>query len=742
MLANAAGLSDGVTVTAVSATAVGISQATTAPLLAGSSVVFSAPTLGSIVSQRRGPIGNLLASCANLETPLPLIDIVNECLEYLGSLASPAAGTVYDTASDTLAGLALCGDEPCPKAGPPCHDPARLFAAVPQYSTPGTPAAANAAVEPAVFNNLKSDFTTCRLPYSQALDVSRTYLGHFRTCRFEEMRTFRKCITEFVLDPAAEPSGFQSHLWRYPVRIDIAIDYLGITPEEYATLFQGAAAPSCAPPSDTQPSSVSPGAPPLGAANLPATNVPSETARLDLPSFLALTCLQYCEFYELWNSGFVAFGNGADPETHTFPACEPCCLDDYWLQFPAGQEEQDLCALEVFIRLWRKLKESRCFCYSFAQLRDICDVLQLFRGGTLNPDFIRQMAAFQMLRDHFHLALTDPSEPVAATAIDANRTHLLALWVGPGAAKWHWAVKQLVDRIEHDAQRRYGRAHRTPEFVKALAGNLDALSALAGFDPASASDNWHAAPTHTLRFAEVVAKIYASDFSIGELVYLFTASDHLKGDDPFPLQDANEALDLPLGLPDDDGQHSLWGLRRALLAVAEEGEPEDDAGGPGWNDIDSVLQSDFGFAAPDVLTLGQHFFPHLLERAGHASGGAASRFTSPLAAADTSAAMWNIPGDGPFQYDPTTQQLSAALPLPDQAVIAKLTHVHTLNSHEQQAVQDLFFQPRVMLPRFALLFPDFATAERRLIEAPIEREALELFPPRGRGQPTPTARDR
>ena len=48
------------------------------------------------------------------------------------------------------------------------------------------------------------------------------------------MRTFRRCITEFVLDPAHEPAGFQSWLWRYPVRIDIAIEYLGITPEEYA----------------------------------------------------------------------------------------------------------------------------------------------------------------------------------------------------------------------------------------------------------------------------------------------------------------------------------------------------------------------------------------------------------------------------------------------------------------------------------------------------------------------------
>jgi hypothetical protein len=59
------------------------------------------------------------------------------------------------------------------------------------------------------------------------------------------MRTFRKCITEFALAPTNPPTGFQSFLWRYPVRIDIAIEYLGITPEEYATLFEGSIPQPC-----------------------------------------------------------------------------------------------------------------------------------------------------------------------------------------------------------------------------------------------------------------------------------------------------------------------------------------------------------------------------------------------------------------------------------------------------------------------------------------------------------------
>ena len=158
---------------------------------------------------------------------------------------------------------------------------------------------------------------------------------------------------------------------------------------------------------------------------------------IGLPEFLAETCLSYCEFYELWQSGFVVFSNGAregDGEGE-FPQCEPCCLDDLSLVFPEGQQEQDLPKLLVFIRLWRKLRDSCCFCYSFAQLRDICDVLQLYKGGALNPDFVRQLAAFQMLRDHFAMDLTDPDDKPAPGAIDADRTHLLALWVGPAAAE-------------------------------------------------------------------------------------------------------------------------------------------------------------------------------------------------------------------------------------------------------------------------------------------------------------------
>ena len=184
----AAGLPDGVTVTAVSATTVGISQATNGPLSAGSSVVFSAPTLGSIVNQP----ANLSATCwqAVQSRNTAATDRHRERVPRISGLGREP-GRIWPRCTTPrptrLLGWRGARTNPAPRPGRPATTPpgcSRRY----RSSTPGTPAAANAAVEPAVFNNLKSDFTTCRLPYSQALDVSRTYLGHFRTCRFEEMR--------------------------------------------------------------------------------------------------------------------------------------------------------------------------------------------------------------------------------------------------------------------------------------------------------------------------------------------------------------------------------------------------------------------------------------------------------------------------------------------------------------------------------------------------------------------------
>ena len=726
LVSGSSNIAAGAAVASVAPTSVTLSQPVAGDVPDKTSITFTPPTLATAIANRRGPLGNLAASCANLETPLPQIDIANECLEYIASQVISQAGLVhgqvYDTAADALGDYALCRDEPRPEETKPgCHDPARLFAALPEHSTPAVPVAADNAVEPLVWNTLKSDFSSCRLPYSQALDVSRGYLRHFGTCRFEEMRTFRKCITEFVLDPTNEPQGFADYLWRYPVRIDIAREYLGITPEEYTLLFAGAPAPLCGGPVDRDvpalPAAVGESGPwqLYGFAAPGDGNAWIETV-VRLPEFLARTCLTYCEFYELWASGFVSFRSSDERAKGAFPQCEPCCLEALSLQFPDGDRapEEGLVQLAVFIRLWRKLKEQCCLCFSFAELRDVCDVLQLFTGGAPNPDFVRQLAALQMLREEFRLELCDPRDQPAPTAVDADRTQILALWVGPAAKKWGWAIRELCEKIVAFARRRSRCEHRAGDFATVLATRLDALSKLCGFDPASATDNWHALPTHTLRLAEILAKITQSRFRITELLYLFTAADDPDGGEPFPLQGELEAQELPLGLPDDEAEFSLWRLRRELLAAAEEFDCEDWH----WRHVADFLEGELGFAADDVVALAQHLFPHILERNGHKLDATAPRYVTSLPAAKTTPAMWTGRAGSPFQYDAGTAggELWARIPIADHEVVDQLTSLRSLNADEQVAVQDLYFQPRAMLARFALLFPDFAEAERHLIE--------------------------
>jgi hypothetical protein len=727
-------------------------------------------TLGQAVATRRGPLTNLAASAANLETPLPLIDLVNECLEFMGGAATPSAGTVHDTAQDKLAGFALCQTDDCPPQdkADPCHDPARIFAALPEHATPANPTAANSTIEPAVYETLKSDFSAPILPYSQALDVSRSIFRHLGSCRFEAMRSFRRCITEFVLAPAQDPLHFDDQVWRYPVRIDIAIEYLGITPEEYALLFQGTPLPRCGTTDvrdpvlgNTPPTTNVPGttlAPQPGgsaAAQTAATTAVAQTASpvntlqtlglvqtadeaalgtLPLPVILRGLGLNYCEFVALWQSGIVTFGSRptstgepgdrtVDTELGTFPECEPCCLDKLSIAFPAELRlEIGLLRLVVFVRLWRKLREHGCCGHTFDQLRDICEVLQLFTATGLNPEFIRQLAAFQMLRDDLQLPLAEG--PPAPGAVGVARTPLLALWSTPQPPQFTWAVRQLVTGIVRQARRRHGHEKSGAELVDRLVSELDALSRLCGFDPSSAADSWHAAPNHTLRFAEILGKLVASRFEPRDVRYLFTADPLPDSASPFPLQEVHEALARPLELPEHRHEFSLLELRRKLLEVRV---PEEELEHWNWRRAAAELHTGFGFAEADILSLGEHFFPRVLEQTGIHVPTADTRFTTPLAASATSASTWNTPPNGHFHYDPGAGMLWTTVPLGDAAVLAKLAGSHTFSAAEQTALQDLYFQPRAMLSCFGLLFADFPAAIRAMVEAHQEEERWHYF---------------
>lgn len=677
-------------------------------------------TLGALLAPRRGPLGNLLATAANVHTTLPLIDIINENLEDLADNGAP--GVVYDTAGVMLGGHLLKAADDEAGEG---HAPNLLFAALPEHSTPATP-----VKQPGAYVKLAGDFSSPLLPYSQPLDISRTYLCALGTSRFATMRTFREEITEFAIDANQEAADFQKQLWRYPVRIELAVEYLGLSPAEYQSLYVD----------------------PIGAADLrdmygfPADTVGGvdwKAIVVQVPEFLKRTGLDYCAFLELWKSKFVVFERlvatppstnrpPRDPSQDTgFPDCEPCCPEDLVIRFldPAGVEDA-LRRLMVFIRLWRTLKCLRGAGYGFADLRDICLVLALFQGANVNPGFIRQLAAFQMLRDDWGLALgTDPGAGAGATG--ATRTRLLGLWAPP-ASSFDWAVDHLLGRIEDRAEREHApgrrpgshRRHRPPEFIKILRDNLETLSLLSGFDPVARP--WNAQPASSLRFAEILAKIYASSFTTGELLYLFSVDQHLNGDDPFFQQDRNEALDQPFDFPEEGHPYDLWTLRRKLLDVET---TDEQVAGLTWTSLATSMRSDFGYepggGSDPLRELGEHFFPETLAREGLVAGAAARQYRSPLAT--TVASMWNFPHPGPFQYDAVAKELVTSLPLRDEDVLFKLNAIEQLTDAERKAVQQLYFAPRAQLARFSFLFPSLADAEKALVEEGDEGKRWAYF---------------
>ncbi|RFS81970.1 insecticidal toxin complex protein [Actinomadura spongiicola] len=678
--------------------------------------------LGGLLEERRGPLGALGATAANLATPVPSADLVIESLERLVAAVvagGTPSGAVFDTAAEQVGGHAV--------TGPDAHDPGTLLAALPEHSAPSAPL-------PAAYAALRADAGSPLLPYDQGIDTVRAYLQAAGTSRYEVMRRFRRRITEFAIDPAHEPAEFDAHRRRYPVRLETALEYLCLTAHEYAMFFTRTPG--------EEPSEGVPAAWQLYGFPRPTIGRTHWTKiAVRLPELLARTGLEYCDLVEMQRGGIVPFDvvkiarRRRDEGEGRLSDCPPCDPEEYRARFTGEGDADRSAALVRFalvVRLWRALRQRRGGGLSFGTLADLDAVLHIFTAdGAVNPDFPRQLAALLMLCDDLRVPLGggDGSGPV-------GRVPLLALWADDVTPdEWERATHLLLDGVEETAGRADPNLETTPELIKIIRANLDPLSVLCGFDPATPSDTWHARPAATLRFAEALLKIYLSPFTVGELLFLFTTGEHLGGDDPFPLQDRNEAADDPLGLGDTEpfdgqGPHSLWALRGALGDVTV--SDEDAASWP-WTRIVASLHADFGYTAPTGAPdpfelLGRRFFAAELRRRGIPVTAAETRFAVPLPAADTSPDMWaGGPPEGGFAYDRATEELYCLLPLLDADVLDRLLHLRPLNPVERRAVRDLYFAPRAAWAPFAALFENPVQAIESLVQEGDDDSRFALF---------------
>ncbi|KAJ2973537.1 hypothetical protein NQ176_g6552 [Zarea fungicola] len=566
-------------------------------------------TVGGILAARRGPLSNLIVNADNLSTPLPAVDLVNENLESLVSNLTANAGAIYNTENTGLTSIDVAGIAPL--AIPADLSEEGILKALPQHSSPHLP-----QDQPTVYSLLASTMAGPDLPYSQTLDISRSYLCSVGTSRFEVMRVFHRDTTEFAIDASKEPADFQKAQWRLPVRYDIALEYLGIAPEEALAIYSGNMT----------------GATALGLLGVALdSDRESPLLALQVSVFLCQAGITYCEFLELQKSGIVPFGprsqQSLESQQATYPECLPCCDDDVVISFPGERSAAgELLKLMIFIRLWKSLRRSCATAISMATLADICAVLGLFTSTNVNPEFLRQLASLLMLHEWWHLPWGDKTES-QSTQPD-SRTTILSLWSGNGTDThdFKWAVEALLDGIEKHAVHHYKCPKRSASWKKLLASNFDALAELAGF----IETTWYAKPTCTIRFVEILTKLYASTFTVGEILFLFTTKKHLRADDPFPFTEEDESLDDPFNVPEDDEKYGLWALRRKLLDV-EVCDEETDCWS--WHKIEAILE-ELGYTdngeTYSLKYLAEHFFPDILEECGCDVSQSSRYFTTPI----------------------------------------------------------------------------------------------------------------
>lgn len=364
-----------------------------------------------ILFQRRPDLGAIELTCANTNTPLPYVDLVNEVLEQAVVPLAPFApfdlpaglAAELDTGALTDGVRAAFADPLSEHARLSVRTPGKwwtidepafsyslhLEGAAPRVTarslpTSGTPAelAANPQyLHAPAYDLLRAEVYPWSLPFDLWAAELRTYLGHLGVDRAELMRAFQR--------PGAPPD---------PDATVLAVEELGLTPAEAAIIADAALTPPREPQEHW-------GFP----AGAPATWVD------DLAQARALldrSGLGLAELLEILRTGFVNPG-GALRVVSTDPD-EPdtCDIDKLAVE---GLDAAALGRLRRFARLWRRLGWSaRELDLAITALRgDVAEV-----NARLDATLLVLLARLGELR----------------AALDLAVEEALALWAGIGTA--------------------------------------------------------------------------------------------------------------------------------------------------------------------------------------------------------------------------------------------------------------------------------------------------------------------
>jgi len=301
----------------------------------------SNPPLG-----RRPDLAYLDLTCANSDTPLPYVDLINEILEaYVYN-----AGSIPDSSNNT-----------------PSDALADVLSLNPEYT-----------IQTVYSNTLPLAVYPFSLPYDRFLDTARIYLNFLGSSRYQLMQTFGifpANSTDQAAMMAAESLGMSE--LEYSL-----VTGVGFNPSSPPTTYQAFGLYGYPSATVTQPDS--------SGSN---QTLPWEQWLVQVPEFLKRTGLAYADLISLVETQYLNPGQAISLQAS---ASDPCDLESTTIAFPdSGTMDTFFAEVPPFLRLLQKLGWQIC---------DLDKALSALENG-MGRSFVLAAAQLQQLQGMLNIPI-------------------------------------------------------------------------------------------------------------------------------------------------------------------------------------------------------------------------------------------------------------------------------------------------------------------------------------------------